>query len=359
MTDAPLFSDPALREAGAIRVREERTAGDVLATAIRLAISEARPFFTALFAIVGPMVVAGALVRLAAGTPGELVGTLVDAAANLLATASALGFARLYVRGGPLEVADVWDEARGLLGLLFRFVLVLMWLAFVLIIPVALLVSAVGGGSMAGAGSVVGAGVVALAALFVVSPLVSLALVAVGLDEMRPLEALRRARDLARPHLGLVALTLVLVAGVSVFALVVVGGLFGALFAAGVADPASAASRAVPAAIGTLLVLPVGAVMTLVWVVLYGSLVEMEEGASLGAGLDDLAGVLDDRPGDRPAPHDTSRVDPADVARPLGRERPSGDSPSGGRDALLDEPDAPPADPPRGFRGGGFSGGAP
>ncbi|HEX9950181.1 MAG TPA: hypothetical protein VGB53_00290, partial [Rubricoccaceae bacterium] len=291
MPDAPLFSDPALREAGAVRLREERDVGAVLSAALRLATSEARPLFTAVFAIVGPMILAAALVRVAGGRG---LASAVDGAANLLATVTVLAFVRLYVRGAPLGVADVWDEAKPLLGPVFVFLVLIIIGLVALLIPVSLLVAATGGGAVTGAFAVVA--VVALV-LFGV-PFVSLGLAAVGLDELRASEALARVRDLTRGRLGLVVGTFVVLILLAFFVLVVLGGTLGALFSSGFSagDPGGGPATAIATAALTLVALPVSVVVSLVWTVLYGSLVESAEGTSLGEGLDNLARALDDRP---------------------------------------------------------------
>ena len=363
MPDAPLFSDPALREAGAVRLREERDVGAVLSAALRVAISEARPLFTAVFAIVGPMILAAALVRAVGGAGGALLGSAVDAAANLLATVTVLAFVRLYVRGAPLGVADVWDEAKPLLGPVFAFLVLVILGLVALLVPVSLRAAASGGGVATGAVAVV-AGV---ALVLVGVPLVSLGLAAVGLDEMRAAEALGRVRDLTRGRLGLVLGTLVLLIGLAVFVLIVLGGALGAVFAAGVSagDPEGGPGTAITTAVLTLVALPVSVVVSLVWTVLYGSLVESAEGTSLGEGLDSLARALDDRPAEAARPPDAARL-PDAALPPEAAHSPEAASDALGR--LLDGPAeptslaAPTADPPGaapsgGFRGGGFRGG--
>ncbi|HEX8297644.1 MAG TPA: hypothetical protein VF594_00675 [Rubricoccaceae bacterium] len=353
MPDAPLFSDPALVEVGAIRLREERDVGSVLSAALRLAISEARSLFTAVFAIVGPMILAAALVRSAGGAVGgAFLGSVVDGAASLLATVTALAFVRLYMRGDPLSVADVWDEAKPLIGPVFVLLLVVVIGLVGLLIPVSLIVAATGGGVMTGALAVLVFGAFVLVGV----PLVSLSLAAVGLDEMRAVEALARIRDLTRDRLGLVLGTLVLLVGLALFMLFILGGTLGVFFGSTVSgdDPSASPSMAVASAVLTLIALPVSVVISLVWAVLYGSLVEAAEGPSLGRGLDSLSRALDDRPATEAHASDPART-PETPVRP--------DAPSDALGRLLDGPEEPaslpppPADSPDGAPAGGFRGG--
>ncbi len=363
MPDLLPLSDPSFREAGAIRVREEREPGAILAAALNLTTSEARPLFTAVFAIAGPMVLLAALARIVGGEiAGGIAGSVLDVVASLLSSAAVFGFVRLYAAGLPVEVGDVWDEARALIGPLASYLLVVAAGLIAVMIPVVLV-----GAGLAGLG--VGVAVVAGLALFVllfvyVIPPLSLGSVAVALDGLGVGAALAHVQDLIRGRRKLVVLTLLLVFAIAVFAIgilsAVVGGLVVAGFASG--DPTGGPATALTSAVLTLVTIPVGVVSSLVWVFLYGSLVDVVEGASLGSDLDRLAGTDLLGVGRRPeapradAPHTDSMRDAAPRAEaPPEDFRPTADRPSDDLGTILDDDEAPPNDDRSGgFRGGGF-----
>ena len=351
MPDLPLFSSPDLREAGEVRVRTDRDAGAALGAALRLAIAEAGPLFTALFAIAGPMLVLGALARQFGGpVSGLFLGMAVDLLAGLLGVAGVLGFVRLYVRGAATDVAAVWDETTHRLPAILAFVAVLLLVVVALSIPLSLLVTAFGVGTV---GLIAVAGGVAIALVLV--PAMWLGMAAVGLDELPATAALARGYDLFRGQPRRCVAAAVLSVVLTVFTLVVLGGALGAVLGAGLAEGSLAAEFG--GTVVSLLALPVNAVVTLFWVMVYGSLVEAAEGASLGEGLDRLAGVLDDRPV-RPEPVRAAATRPAETSIPSraqDRTEPAA-SADGRDDGRGDETSGNPGDGARGgFRGGGFS----
>ncbi len=367
MPDRLPLSDPSFREDGAIRIRAEREPGAVLAAALNLITSEARTLFTAVFAIAGPMVVLAALARIVGGaTVGAVVGSVLDMWASVMSSAAVFGFVRLYASGQTREVGDVWDEAKTLIGPIFTYILVIVLGLIALLIPVGLVGAALAGMSvpvLAVAGTVLAVGVL----LYVVPPL-SLGVVAVALDGMGVGAALSHVQALIQGRRKQVVLTMLLMAAIAVFALVILSGVLGALVVSGVAsgDPTGGPAVALSSAMLTLVALPVGVLSSLVWVFLYGSLVEVVEGASLGSDLERLAGTDLLGVGRRPeAPRAVEARDEAQrgAARrdeaPPESFRPAADTlPSDELDARDDDAttnDATTNDaPPSGFRGGGF-----
>ena len=342
--DAP-FSDPAFREAGAIRLREDRDAGAVLSAALRLGATTARDLGAAALAIAGPMYLLGGAARAIGGTAGgqadggEVLGQLLDGVGGFLLTAAVFAFARLYATGAPTAVGDVWDGAKRLVWPLFRFG-VATGLAFVVLaVPVLGAMALVGGSSPAG---IAVAGTLALALVLAGAPFVSVAQAALALDGLGVRDAYARARGLLQGQFGRTLGTLALVGLLVGFVSVAV---VGALTAAAGEGLGTGVLGALTTTVLSLAMLPVSVLITLFQVVLYGSVVERAEGTSLGEGLDDLAGALGaPRPGDETRPGAARPSD--DLAHVL-------DDAAG--DAAGDAPADPPAGTPGGFRGGGFS----
>lgn len=292
MPEPPAFSDPASEETGDVRLRASRSAGPVVAAAVRLALAEARALGAAVLAVTAPMVLLAAAVRVVGAGAGaasgaDAAGTFVDLAASVLLNASVLAFVRLYRRGAARAVADVWAEAAGVVGPVLR-VTVLAALGLVAVaFPVVLAASVVG--ALAGPAAAAVVALVGLVAVLVVAvPLVSLASAAAALDGVAAGEAFRRAAGLARTDARLVA-------GTTAVAVVLFGAVLAAVAAAlaatvgiGALDAPGPTSAAAGAAL-TLATLPVSVVFSLVWVVLYGSLVARAEGADLDADVAAIA----------------------------------------------------------------------
>ncbi len=356
MSDLPPLSDPSFREVGAIRIREEREPGAVLAAAINLATSEARPLFTAVFAIAGPMVLLAALARVLGGaTVGDAVGTVLDLWASVMSSAAVFGFVRLYASGRTRDVGDVWDEAKALIGPLFVYLLVIALGLFALLIPVSLIGSALAGMSvpvLVVVGIVLAIGVV----VYVVPPL-SLGIVAVAVDGMGVGAALSHVQALIVGRRKHVVLTMLLMVAIAVFVLVVLSGVLGALIVSGVAsaDPTGGPAVALSSAVLTLVLLPVGVLSSLVWVLLYGSLADTVEGASLGSDLERLAGTdllgVGRRP-EAPRGGETHDEPHRDEAPPESFRPPSGRAEAPDPDESVEAPTGESS--ASGFRGGGF-----
>ena len=320
------LSNPDVREAGAVRLREDRDAGAVLSAALRLGVSEARGLGAAVLAIAGPLVLAAALARLVgAGDAGAAVGSFLDLAASVLLSAAVFGYVRLYMAGAPAGVADVWEAAKPLVWPVFTFSAVGVFALALLAIPLVIV-----GASLYAASPALTAvlGVAVFVAFFLSAvPVFALGSVAVALDAMTTGEAFARAAGLVREQWPRVAATTVLVMLLAGFVvLLVVGALAGTVGTEGVeAMGGPTVLGAVGGAAVTLALLPVNVGFTLAWAVLYGSLVERAEGVSMGDDLDALAAGDDAH---------------SDAARSI--------------TAPPDATDARPPDSRGGFRGGGY-----
>ena len=287
--DTLRLSDPGFREAGPVRLREDREAGAVLAAALRLGVAHALPLGAAVLAIAGPLVLAGALARVVGGAEaGVAVGSVLDLVASVLVAASVFGFLRLSLAGAPAGVADVWEAAKPLAWPLFAFSAVGAVALVLLAMP---LVAA--GTALAAASPPLAVvfGVAALAAFALTAlPVFALGTVAVALDRLPTGEAFTRAAVLVRAQWPRVAAATVLVLLLTGFVLVaVVGALAGTVGEAGIeATGGTTVAGALGGAALTLATLPINVGFTLAWTVLYGSLVERAEGVAMA---DDLAAL--------------------------------------------------------------------
>ena len=326
------LSDPDVREAGEIRLREDRDAGAVLSAALRLGVAEARGLGAAVLAIAGPLVLAAALARLVGADAGAAVGSFLDLAASVLLSATVFGYVRLYMAGAPSGVADVWEAAKPLVWPVFAFSAVGVFALALLAIPLVIVGSALYAASPALTAVL---GVAAFVAFFLSAvPVFALGSVAVALDAMTTGEAFARAAGLVRdqwPRVAAATVLVMLLAGFVV--LLVVGALAGTVGAENVeAMSGPTVLGAIGGAAVTLALLPVNVGFTLAWAVLYGSLVERAEGVSMGGDLDALAA------GDA-APDGTA---------------PSGNAPLGDAPGRAATDARPPDSRGGGFRGGGY-----
>ena len=287
------FSDPEFHEAGEVRFRAPRRAGAVVGTAVAFAAAQAGPLGAAVVAIAGPLVILGAL----AGAAGEAqpiasVGVFVSLAGSVLLTSAVLAFVRLYQAEAPRGVADVWEEVKDLVGVVFRVTAYSLLAVLLLAIPLVIVLAMLWQISQPLA---VVAGVAAgLALVFTAAPVLALAPAAAALDGLDVGAALRRAADLVRAEWGLTVGVTVMVG------VLTVGVLAGAAAVLESTVGTEGAAAAVGGAVVSLVTMPVSAVLTLVWVTLYGSLVARVERPELSDEMDALeaGGRKNDR--DRP-----------------------------------------------------------
>ncbi|HEX8385316.1 MAG TPA: hypothetical protein VF576_03975 [Rubricoccaceae bacterium] len=326
--DAPRLSDPDFHEVGPVRFREDRDAGAVLAAALRVGRTTARDLGAAALAIAGPMYLFAAAARAVGPSDGvALVGQVLDFAAALVLTAASFGFVRLYMTGRPTAVGDVWDEAKGLLGPLWGFVLGTALVLFAVAVPVVVLSVTVGSPGTTG---IAVAAVVLIGLTVLAMPVLATAQAAVALDGLGATDAYLRARSLLRGQYGRALGAVVLLLLVVAFSVVVVGGALAAVLSGPLAG--GRVGGAAASVLVALALLPVSVLVALVQAVLYGSLVERAEGAALGEGLEALAsGGLD------PTYDGGGTDEEAEVGPGPGRT----DAPGGGSAS--------------GFRGGGFT----
>lgn len=293
----PTFSDS--EDEGEIRFVAPRRAGDVVSAALRFAGTEARTLGLAVLAIVGPLVLAAAALRVIGGTGGgDTLASLADIGVNVLLTAVVLAYVRAYRAAtlGAGEVADVWDETKTLLGPVAVATGAMLLAALALMIPIVLVVT---GLLLASPVLAVGVGGVLVVALLLFAvPQLSLAIVAVGLDGLEPLAAFRRASALVRGDRSLVLRTVgLLFVAASLVLVCVGGGVAASLGADRMAEPGVGAALAT--ALVSVVTLPVSVVLSVAFVVLYGSLVAGGDDDPLRDDVDAIARLGEqERPGD-------------------------------------------------------------